>query len=229
MRALTVALAFSAVLFGFVVAAEETRLDAFGRSVDLGAWARAEVSAKLTEKLGSPEWSPVGIAILEAEGKALARFEAGGEVDLLCQHRYRKEHPEHGLEQYLEFLGTADGLGWKHACGHEILAEPQADPKMVDSVVASIEIGLVLPSLVQQVRQIKSQQGLPDTPELSPEIEARLPAMAARSFAVAACLMREVRKEMPFASLLTDTVGLQNLTKQLLKDGDCGKPAPKTS
>lgn len=224
------ALIFSAALLGFAASASaaEPQVDAFGRKVDVAAPFREEISAKLTARLGSPIWSPLGMKILEAEGKALARAEGAGEIDLICIKDYRQDHPEQSLEQYLAFIATPEARGWKQACLLEHLTGPEADPKLVDSYVASIEVTMMLPTIIQAVRKVKAEKGLPDTPELTPEIEAKLPVMAEKAFSMAGCILREILKQKPVATLITDPASLQPLAKEVMQTGVC-MPAPPAS
>jgi hypothetical protein len=221
------ALIFSAALLGLSVAASagETRIDAFGRKVDIGAAFREEISATIAAKTGSPIWSPLAIKILELEGKALARAEGAGEIDLLCIEDYRKRYPEQSLEQYLAFIATPDAKRWKKACVLEHLSGPQVDPKLVDGLSATLEIGMMMPMLVQAVRKVRVEKGLPDAPELTPEMEAKVPAMAEKAFSMAGCLLREILKQKPITAIVTDPASLQPIAKELMQAGACGMSA----
>lgn len=202
-------------------------IDAWGNTVSVDEKVREQLAISVTAKMGSPEWVPVAFRILELNGEILPRLYWSSGLDIQCGKRYRKEHPETTREQYMAFGRTAEGQGWQKACIADQLGDPKADPRLADGMIASMEIGFMLPNLLQAVQQKRIQEGTEGTPlELTPAMEEKIPAMSREAFKTANCLIRKALEEVPIGKAIAEPALLQAPVVAAAKAGLCNVPRP---
>ena len=207
--------------------AASEKTDAFGDKVDTAAQIRQQIASQITTAMGSPEWVPLGLMMLESHGKILGRLEKTAEIDLQCLRRYRQEYPEKTRAEHQAFLETPDGMAWERACLLDLISGPKADPELVDGLVASMEVGMMLPNFLDGIRKARERQGLTAVPELTPELEARLPEMVNEGFDMSNCLMGKVLEKLPIATLINEPASMMPIVQEVFQAGGCGFPAPK--
>lgn len=202
-------------------------LDAWGRTIDVDAKVREQLAAKVAAKMGSPDWVPVAFRVLDIHGGILPRMHWAAGLDLQCGKRYRREHPEVKAEQYSAFLASAAGQAWEKTCVTEQLADPNVDPRLVDGMIASIEVGFMLPQILQAIQQSRVKEGLTGTPPaISPTMEEKLPAVTEQAFAMSRCLLGKALEEMPIAKALAEPDLFQAAIVAAMKAGVCSAPKP---
>lgn len=155
----------------------------------------------------------------------LGRLEGLGALDIECGVRYRREHPESTREQYAAYIATEAGEAWETACLADQLKGENVDPRKADGILASFEVAFVLPQLLDAVRQDRAQQGLPDLPEPTAAMAARLPAIASGTFDLAGCYFRVMLEKVPLDRAISDPASLQPAFEAALQSGRCS-PEP---
>lgn len=198
-----------------------TIVDAWGDQIDLTREAQSDMLEVLADQMGSADWGPLAIRILEMEGTVLPRMAGATALDLECAKRYRREHPEAAKSEYGAFLETAAGIDWETACLVAQLSDPQVDPQIVDGAIATLQVTLLLPSLLQVVREGRVQQGLADVPELTPEMAEQLPAMVKDGFQRFGCILREALKKVSLLQIFASPESLEEPLQAAAESGVC--------
>ncbi len=202
-------------------------IDAWGNTVDVAQKIHEQLGISVTAKMGSQDWVPVAMRMLELHGEILPRLYYSAGLDIECGKRYRQEHPKSTREQYQDFGATAVGQAWTKTCVAQLLADPQADPKLADGMIASIEVGFMLPNLLQAMQQRRKQLGQENTkPELTPEMEEKVPGMTKEAFAMSNCLIRKALEQVSLSQVVTDPSQLQPPIVAAVKAGLCNFPTP---
>jgi hypothetical protein len=132
--------------------------DAFGRPLDV----RFELRTRLGARLASPEQLEFAMAILEAEGDALARSARATPAAIRCSQEYLAEHPGHDAAAYSAFLLTPEGRTSTTQCTLRPTASgttPAADVR--EGILAGVEIGMSVPLVVNGFVKAAAKRGEP--------------------------------------------------------------------
>lgn len=198
-------------------------IDAWGRTIDVDAKVREQLAAKVTAKMGSPEWVPVAFRVLEIQGGILPRMYWAAGLELECGKLYRRQQPEKTAEQYATFLASAEGQAFETKCVVAKLSEPAVDPRLADGMVASIEVGFMLPQILQTLQQRRVQEGLAGAPPaVPPGMENELPELVAGAFTKSSCLLKTALADLPIAKALAEPAKFQAAITAAMKSGPCG-------